>query len=415
MQKVVITGLGAITPIGNSVQAFWDALEKGTSGANLISRFDAEGFSTRFACEVKDYDAAEHFDRKEMRKIDRYSQFGLVAAKEAIADAGLSAGNIPEDRIGVIMASGIGGFETFETLTEEMQLRGGVPRPSPFFITKIIANGLAGEISIRYGFHGVNYAPVSACASSAQAIIHAYNYIRMGKADAILAGGSEAPITRASISGFSSIKALSTNNDNYRTASRPFDQDRDGFVLGEGAGAMVIESLDSARRRGAKIYAEIIGSGEKSDAYHITATHPDGLGARLAMEETLAEAGLHPNEVEHINVHATSTGMGDPSEVKALNTVFGGREATLYITATKSMTGHLLGAAGVVEAMATILPLYKSIIPPTINTVKSDLEIPAWMDLDLGGAVSREIRVALSNSFGFGGHCACIAFRKWEE
>ncbi len=414
MKRVVITGLGAVTPLGNNVPDFWTALEKGVSGAVPISRFDASGFKTQFACEVKNFDPSLYFDRKEVRKLDRYSQFGLVAAGEAIENSGIKDSGIPADRIGVIMASGIGGFETFETDTGDMNLGEEVPRPSPFFITKIIANGLAGEISIRHALRGVNYAPVSACASSTQAIIHAFNYIRLGKADAILAGGSEAPITKSSIAGFNAIKALSTNNENYAVASRPFDKDRDGFVLGEGAGAVMVESLESAQNRGATIYAEIVGGGEKSDAYHITGTHPEGLGAGLAMKEALREADLTPDQVDYVNVHATSTGIGDPSEIVALQSVFGERSETLYVSATKSMTGHLLGSAGVIEALATLLPLHRGSISPTINTVESDIEIPDWMNLCLGKAVQRKIEVAISNSFGFGGHCACLAFRKYS-
>jgi 3-oxoacyl-[acyl-carrier-protein] synthase II len=413
MRRVVITGLGAVTPLGNTVPEFWNNLLNGVSGAGIITHFNPEGFKTCFAHEVKDFDPLDFFDQKEARKLDRYSHYGIVAANQALSDSGLTGKDIPEELRGVIVASGIGGFETFENEIVGMKSLEEVPRPGPFFITKIIANGLAGEISIRNGFRGINYAPVSACASSSQALIHAFNNIRLAKADCVLAGGSEAPITRFSIAGFNAIRALSTNNEEHLTACRPFDRNRDGFVLGEGAAMILVECLESALSRGAKIYAEIIGCGERADAYHITGSHPEGLGAKLAMSESIREAGIDPEQIDYVNVHATSTILGDPPEIMALASVFANRKRKLQLSATKSMTGHMLGAAGSVEAIATVLSISENKIPPTINTQDVDIDLPVWMDLTLGKQMDMEVNYALSNSFGFGGHCASIIFKKY--
>ena len=414
MKKVVITGMGAITPIGKNVNQYWKNLLAGKSGAQKISRFDSSKFKTQFACEVKDYDPLDYFDRKEARKLDRYSQYGMISADEAIKDAALDFSKLNTTKIGVIFSSGIGGFETFEKEIINYTQSDFNPKFNPFFITKIISNGLAGMISIKHGLRGINYCPVTACASSSQSIIQAANYIRLGKAEIVIAGGSEAPITESSIGGFNAMKAMSTNNANYNTASRPFDTNRDGFVVGEGAGALVVESLDSALARNAKIYAEIVGGGESSDAYHITGTHPEGLGAYLAMESALNEANISPSKIDYINAHATSTGVGDLSEIKAIERLFQSNLHQLQISATKSMTGHLLGGTGAIEAIATCLSVQTNWIPPTINTSKVDERIPSVLNLTLGEKSSKNVKYALSNSFGFGGHCAAIILKKYE-
>lgn len=413
MKRVVITGLGAITPIGKNIKQYWENLLKGVSGANKITRFDASKFKTQFACEIKDYDPLDYFDRKEARKLDRFSQYGLISAEEAIKDAQLEFSKMDTNRIGVIFSSGIGGFETFEKEIIDYSNSNFTPRFNPFFITKIISNGLSGMISIKYGLRGVNYCPVTACASSTQSIIQSFNYIRLGKAEIIIAGGSEAPITESSIGGFNAMKAMSINNENFGSASKPFDTNRDGFVVGEGAGAIIIESLDSALKRNAKIYAEIIGGGESSDAYHITGTHPEGLGAYLAMENAIKEANITPEKVDYINAHATSTGLGDLSEIKAIERLFKSNIDEIQISATKSMTGHLLGGTGVIEAVSTCLSVKTDLIPPTINTIEVDKEISKKLNLSLGKKSSKIIDYALSNSFGFGGHCAALILKKY--
>jgi len=415
MKRVVITGLGAITPIGNNVKDYWENLLKGKSGANKITRFDSSKFKTQFACEIKDYNPLDFFDRKEARKLDRFSQYGLISAEEAIKDAKLDFSKLDTNRIGVIFSSGIGGFETFESEIKSYTNNNFNPRFNPFFISKIISNGLSGQISINYGLRGVNYCPVTACASSTQSLIQAFNYIKLNKADIIITGGSEALITEASIGGFNAMKAMSTNNENYSSASKPFDANRDGFVVGEGAGALIIESLDSAIKRNANIYAEIVGGGESSDAYHITGTHPDGLGAYLAMENSLKEAIIAPEEIDYINAHATSTGIGDISEIKAIEKLFKNNISTIQINATKSMTGHLLGGTGAIEAIATCLSVNTNLIPPTINTTEVDKNISPKLNLSLGKKSSKIITHALSNSFGFGGHCAAILLKKYKE
>ncbi len=413
MKRVVITGLGAITPIGKNTKEYWNNLLKGVSGANKITRFDASRFKTQFACEIKDFEPLDYFDRKEARKLDLFSQYGLISTNEAIKDAKLDFSKLDTNRIGVIFSSGIGGFETFEKEVVDFTQRDFQPKFNPFFIPKIISNGLSGQISIKYGLHGINYCPVTACASSTQSIIQAFNYIRWGKSDIIITGGSEAPITETSIGGFNAMKAMSTNNENYSLASKPFDKNRDGFVVGEGAGTLIIESLDSAIKRGAKIYAEIIGGGESSDAFHITGTHPEGLGAYLAMERGIQEANITPEKVDYINAHATSTGLGDLSEIKAIEKLFKSNLDQIQISASKSMTGHLLGGTGAIEAISTCLSVNTDLIPPTINTSEVDEKIPKEMNLSLNGKASREINYALSNSFGFGGHCASLILIKY--
>ncbi|MCS7000733.1 MAG: beta-ketoacyl-ACP synthase II [Bacteroidota bacterium] len=415
MRRVVITGLGALTPIGNSVPAYWEALRTGRSGAGPITRFDATKFRTRFACEVKGFDPLTVMDRREVTRTDPFCQYALAAAQECIADAQLDLERVNRDRIGVIWSSGIGGLVTLEEQIGGYYRGDGTPRFSPLFIPKMISDMAAGLISIRYGFRGPNFCAVSACASSSHSIIEAFNYIRLGKADAIIAGGSEASVTPSAIGGFSAMKALSERNDSPETASRPFDRERDGFVLGEGAGALLLEELEHARRRGARIYAEIVGAGATADAYHITAGHPDGIGIKLALAECLREANLPPTAVDHINLHATSTPVGDPAEAKAIVDFFGDHVANISLSATKSMTGHLLGAAGAIEAIATVLAIVHQTVPPTINIVERDPEIDPRLDLTENVARPRRIEVALSNTFGFGGHNAIIAFRRYAE
>lgn len=415
MRRVVVTGMGALTPIGNNLQDFWKGLVDGVSGAGLITHFDTSKFKTKFACEIKNYDPANHFDRKESRKMDRYTQYAHVAAEEAVKDAALDPDATDKDRSGVIWASGIGGIETILEEVKGFVTGDGTPRFSPFFIPKMISDIAAGMLSIKYGFRGPNFATVSACASSTNAIIDAYYYILLGKADLFIAGGSEASINPPGIGGFNSMQAMSTNNEEYATASRPFDVTRDGFVIGEGAGALILEELEHAKARGARIYAEVIGSGLTADAYHITAPHPDGMGAINVMKQAISEAGLKPSDVDYINVHGTSTPLGDIAETKAIISLFGEHAYKLNISATKSMTGHLLGAAGAVEAIATIMAVGNDIVPPTINFRNPDPAIDQNLNLTLNKAQQRPIRVALSNNFGFGGHNASILVRKFEE
>lgn len=415
MRRVVVTGMGALTPIGNNLQEFWNSLADGTSGAALITHFDTGKFKTKFACELKNYNPADYFDRKESRKMDRYAQYAHIAADEAVKDAGLDPEATDKDRSGVIWGSGIGGIETFLEEVKGYVTGDGTPRFSPFFIPKMISDIAAGLISIKYGFRGPNFATVSACASSTNALIDAYYYILLGKADLFIAGGSEASISPAGIGGFNAMQAMSTNNDEFASASRPFDVTRDGFVIGEGAGALILEELGHAKARGAKIYAEVIGSGLTADAYHITAPHPDGMGAVNVMKQAIEEAGLKPSDVDYINVHGTATPLGDIAEIKAILNVFGDHAYKLNISATKSMTGHLLGAAGAIEAITTIMAVVHDTVPPTINFRNPDPAIDQNLNLTLNKAQKRPVRVALSNNFGFGGHNASILIRKFEE
>ncbi|WP_138429987.1 beta-ketoacyl-ACP synthase II [Fodinibius saliphilus] len=415
MKRVVITGLGALTPIGSNTSEYWNGLLNGQSGANKITRFDTTKFKTNFACELKKYDPTSYFDKKEIRRLDRFNQYGLIAAEQAINDAGLNFNKLNTDRTGVIFSSGIGGFETFEKETLSYAENDYTPQFNPFFIPKIIANGIAGQLSIKYKLRGVNYTPVTACASSTNGLIQAFNYIKWDKADLIITGGAEAPITESSIGGFNTMRALSTDNSNFKTASCPFDTDRDGFVLGEGAGALVIESLENALKRDATIYAEIVGGGESSDAHHIVATHPEGEGALLAMSKAIEEAKITPSHIDYINAHATSTGLGDLSEIKAIERLFKKDLDQLQISASKSMIGHLLGAAGAVEAIATCLSLNNNLIPPTINTRTIDDQIPSPINLTLKTKIQKKITYALSNSFGFGGHCSAVVMKKYNR
>lgn len=414
LKRVVVTGLGAITPLGNNVQEYWNGLVNGVSGANIITRFDPEKFKTRFACEVKGYDVANHFDRKEGRKLDLYAQFAMVAAEEAYRDAGIDAEKIDLDRAGVIWGSGIGGLDTFLTECGNYAKGDGTPRFNPFFIPKMIADIASGHISIRYGFRGPNFTTVSACASSTNALIDSFNYIRMGKADIIISGGSEAAVNQAGVGGFNAMHALSERNDDFKTASRPFDVNRDGFVLGEGAGSIILEEYEHAVKRGAKIYAEMVGGGLSADAHHITAPHPEGLGALNVMRNALIDAEMKPEDIDYINVHGTSTPLGDIAESKAILGVFSEHAYKLNISSTKSMTGHLLGAAGAIEAIACIMSVKDSIIPPTINHFDDDPEIDNKLNFTFNTAQKREVRAALSNTFGFGGHNASVIFRKYN-
>lgn len=414
LKRVVVTGLGALTPIGNNVSDYWNALINGVSGAGPITHFDASKFKTRFACEVKGYDAGNHFDRKEARKLDPYAQYAMVVAHEAFLDAGLDTAPVDPDRAGVIWGSGIGGLLTFQEECFEFAKGDGTPRFNPFFIPKMIADIASGHISIRYGYRGPNFTTVSACASANNAMIDGFNYIRLGKADIIVTGGSEAAVNEAGIGGFNALHALSVNNENYATASRPFDKDRDGFVLGEGGGAIILEEYEHAVKRGAKIYAEVVGGGLSADAYHITAPHPEGLGALNVMRAALSDAGLQPSDIDYINVHGTSTPLGDMAETKAIKTVFGEHAYNLNISSTKSMTGHLLGAAGAIEAIASILAVKNGIVPPTINHFTDDPEIDNKLNFTFNKAQKREIRAALSNTFGFGGHNTSVIFKAYK-
>lgn len=413
LKRVVVTGLGSLTPIGNDTATMWRAMLNGVSGAGPITRFDATKFKCKIACEVKDFNPTDYFDRKDIRKLDLFSQYGLVASEEAINDSGLTDDNVDKSRVGVIWGSGNGGVITFQEEVREYERSECVPRFSPFFCTRMISNICAGLISIKHGFRGPNYCTVAACASSAAAISDAFNLLRLGKADVIIAGGSEAAVAECSIGGFGSMQALSFRNDDPATASRPFDKDRDGFVLAEGAGALVLEEMEHALQRGAKIYAELTGCGLSADAFHITASHPDGQGAYEAMKQAIEESGMSLTDVDHINTHGTSTPIGDISEPKAIARLFGDYAKQINLNSTKSMTGHLLGAAGSVEAIATILAIKNGIIPPTINHFTDDPNIEP-LNFTFNKAVKRDVRFALSNAFGFGGHNVCLAFRKFE-
>ena len=411
-RRVVVTGLGALTPIGNSVPSYWEGLISGKSGAAPITYFDATDFKTQFACELKGFNPLDHFDRKEARKQDRFTQYALVSSDEAILDAGITSENVDQDRVGVIWGAGIGGLETFQNEVLNFADNDRKPRFNPFFIPKLIADIAPGMISIKHGFRGPNFATVSACASSSNALIDALNYIRLDHADVIVAGGSEAGVTYAGIGGFNAMHALSTRNDDPVTASRPFDKNRDGFVLGEGAGAIILEEYEHAKARGAKIYCELAGGGLSADAHHMTAPHPEGLGAKNVMINCLRNANLQPTDVDAINMHGTSTPLGDIAESKAIQEVFGDHAYNININSTKSMTGHLLGAAGAVEAIASILAIKKNIVPPTINHQTPDENIDPKLNFTFGEAQKREVKVTLSNTFGFGGHNACVIFKE---
>jgi 3-oxoacyl-[acyl-carrier-protein] synthase II len=415
LKRVVVTGLGALTPIGNTLDQFWANLTAGVSGAAIITRFDPSKFKTKFACELKGFKIEDHFERKEGRKIDPYAQYGLVASAEAIKDSGLNLDTVNKDRVGVIWGSGIGGLDTFLEECGNYAKGDGTPRFNPFFIPKMIVDILSGHISIKYGFRGPNFTTVSACASSTNSLIDAYTYIRLGKADVMVAGGSEAAVNPAGIGGFNAMKALSERNDSPETASRPFDKDRDGFVMGEGAGSIILEELGHALNRGAKIYAEVVGGGMTADAYHMTAPHPEGLGAINVMRLALEDAGLLPTDIDYINVHGTSTPLGDIAETKAILQVFGEHAYKLNISATKSMTGHLLGAAGAVEAIASIMAVKTGVIPPTINHFTDDPELDNKLNFTFNKAQHKPIKAALSNTFGFGGHNASVIVRKFED
>lgn len=418
LKRVVITGLGAVTPLGNDVASTWEAAKAGRSGAAPITHFDASKFKTQFACEVKNFDANEHFDRKKARQLDLYAQYGVVAARQAVADAKLDGEDIDKNRVGVIVAAGIGGLHTFELEAGyyAMHEESG-PRYNPFFIPKMIADIASGHVSMEYGFHGPNYGVVSACASSNNAIIDAFNLIRLGKADAIVAGGAEAAIYPAGVGGFNAMHALSTRNDSPETASRPFSASRDGFVMGEGSAILVLEELEHALKRGAHIYAEVAGGGMSADAYHLTATHPEGLGAKLAMQNALDDAGLKTTDIDYINVHGTSTPVGDVSEIKAIVDLFGDHAKKLNISSTKSMTGHLLGATGALEAMFSVLAVKEDIVPPTINHEEGDKDenIDYSLNFTFNKAQERTVNVALSNAFGFGGHNATVIVKKFAK
>lgn len=415
LKRVVVTGLGALTPIGNTVREYWDALAEGVSGANEITRFDAEKFRTKFACEVKDFNVNDYIDRKDARKMDPFTHYAMVVADEAMKDSGLIDEKFDVDRAGVIWGSGIGGISTFLKETRSYVEGDGTPRISPFFVPMMIADISCGYISIKYGLRGPNFATVSACASANHAITDAFNYIRLGKADIMVTGGSEAAVNEMAMGGFNSMKALSERNDDYKTASRPFDKDRDGFVLGEGAAALILEEYEHAKARGAKIYAEVAGAGLSADAYHITAPHPEGLGARNVMKYALDDAGMKPEDLDYVNVHGTSTPLGDISETKAIRHVFGDHAYNLNISSTKSMTGHLLGAAGAIEALACIMAINEGIVPPTINHFTDDEAFDPNLNFTFNNAQKREVRAALSNTFGFGGHNVSLILKKLDE
>jgi len=413
MRRVVITGLGALTPIGETIDSFWDGLKNGKSGAGPITKFDTENFKAKFACELKDYNPLDHFDRKELRKYDPFSQYALVSTDQAVKDAELNFDEVDKTRVGVIWGSGNGGIQTFQDQMAEFCDGDGTPRFTPYFIPRILVDIASGILSIKYGLQGVNFCPVSACATSNTALIEAFNYIKWDKADLIISGGSEAAINQASIGGFSSARALSTKNDTPESASMPFDVDRDGFVMGEGAGSLIVEEYEHALKRGAKIYAEIVGGGMAADAYHLTGTHPEGEGAVLGMREALREAGIGPNDIDHINMHATSTPLGDRSELIAAQRVFGD-DSNVTISATKSMTGHLLGAAGAIEAIACVKSLQEDYIPPTINTRNIEPDFADLFDFPIGEGRSKVVNYAMSNTFGFGGHIASIVLKKYS-
>ncbi len=415
LKRVVVTGLGALTPLGNTVEETWNGMVNGVSSADDITHFDASEFKTKFACEVKGFNALDYFDRKEARKYDPYAQYGLVAAEQAVVDSGVDLEKINKNRVGVIWASGIGGITTFQEEVKGWALGSGVPRFNPFFIPKMIADIAAGHISIKFGFRGPNYATVSACASSANSLADAFNYIRLGKADMFVTGGSEASIIEGGVGGFNAMHAISTRNDDPKTGSRPFDKDRDGFVLGEGGCAVFFEEYEHAIKRGARIYAEVAGAGLSADAYHMTSPHPEGLGASLSMQAALEDAELNPEDIEHINTHGTSTPLGDISEPLAIKTAFGDHAYKININSTKSMTGHLLGAAGAVEAIATILAIQNNVVPPTINHFTDDPDIDNKLNFTYHNAQERVINAALSNTFGFGGHNVSLIFKKFEK
>ena len=415
LKRVVVTGLGALTPIGNNIEQYWEGLVNGKSGAAPITHFDAGKFKTQFACEVKNFDVTQHMHRKEARRLDKYAQYAMVAADEAIVDSKLDLENIDKTRVGVIWGAGIGGIETFHNEVKDFTEGDGTPRFNPFFIPKMIADIAPGHISIKHGFMGPNYTTVSACASSANAIIDALNYIRLGHCDVIVTGGSEAAIIQSGVGGFNALQALSTNNENATSASKPFDANRDGFVLGEGAGSLILEDYEYAKARGAKIYAEVIGGGLSSDAYHMTAPHPEGIGVVAVMNNCLKNAGIQPEEVDAINTHGTSTPLGDVAELKAIGKVFGDHAKNININSTKSMTGHLLGAAGAIEAIASVLSIEHGIIPPTINHTTPDENIDPELNLTLNKAQKRDVKIAMSNTFGFGGHNACVLLKKLDE
>lgn len=414
LKRVVVTGMGALTPLGNSLEAYWEGLISGRSGAAPITQFDATLFKTQFACELKGFNVEEHMDKKEARKLDQFSQYAMVSSTEAMADSGLMEANPNLDRIGVIWGSGIGGLKTFQEEAREFFRGDGTPRFNPFFIPKMIADIAAGHISIKYGLRGPNYVTVSACASSTNAIIDAFNLIRLGKADAIVTGGSEAAVNEMGMGGFNALKALSTRNDDPQTASRPFDAERDGFVLGEGAGALILEEYEHAIKRDARIYAEVIGGGMSGDAYHMTAPHPDGIGARNTMLAAIDDAEISAEQIDYVNVHGTSTPLGDVAEVKAIQQVFGEHAYKLNISSTKSMTGHLLGAAGAIEAIACIMAVKNDIIPPTINHFNDDPELDQQLNFTFNTAQKRVVNVALSNTFGFGGHNTSVIVKKFK-
>ncbi|MFM2015221.1 MAG: beta-ketoacyl-ACP synthase [Bacteroidota bacterium] len=413
-RRIVVTGIGALTPIGNNVETYWNNLINGVSGADMITQFDASKFKTRFACEIKGFDPTEFMDRKEARKLDRFAQIALVASDQAVLDAGITKENVDHDRVGVIFASGIGGLTTFTEEVTNFVNGDGTPRFNPFFIPKMILDIAAGQISMRHGFRGPNYAVVSACASSTNAIISAMDNLKLGKADIIITGGAEAVIGIAGMGGFNAMKAMSERNDDPKTASRPYDKDRDGFVMGEASGVLVLEELEHAIRRGAKIYCEVVGGGATADAYHLTAPHPEGLGAKNVMNAALRDAGMQANEIDYINTHGTSTPLGDIAEAKAITDVFGEHAYNLNISATKSMTGHCLGAAGVIEAIACIQSVIHDIVPPTINHFTDDPDLDPRLNFTFNKAEKRVVNAALSNTFGFGGHNACVIVKKYK-
>ena len=414
-KRIVVTGIGALTPIGNSLDAYWDSLINGVSGADMITQFDASKFKTRFACEIKGFDATEFMDRKEARKLDRFAQIALVASDQAVADAGITENNVDHDRVGVIFASGIGGLNTFSEEVTNFVQGDGTPRFNPFFIPKMILDIAAGQISMKHGFRGPNFAVVSACASSTNAMVTAMDTLKLGKADIIITGGAESVIGAAGIGGFNAMKAMSERNDDPKTGSRPYDKDRDGFIMGEASGVLVLEELEHAKKRGAKIYCEVVGGGATADAYHLTAPHPDGLGAKNVMIAALRDANMQPSDIDYINTHGTSTPLGDIAETKAITAVFGEHAYALNISSTKSMTGHCLGAAGVIEAIACIQAVIHDIVPPTINHFTDDPELDSRLNFTFNKAQKRTINAALSNTFGFGGHNACVIVKKFKD
>jgi len=414
-KRIVVTGIGALTPIGNSLDEYWNNLINGVSGAEMITQFDASKFKTRFACEIKGFDATEHMDRKEARKLDRFAQIALVASDQAVADAGITENNVDHDRVGVIFASGIGGLNTFTDEVTNFVQGDGTPRFNPFFIPKMILDIAAGQISMKHGFRGPNFAVVSACASSTNAMVTAMDTLKLGKADIIITGGAESVIGAAGIGGFNAMRAMSERNDDPKTASRPYDKDRDGFIMGEASGVLVLEELEHAKKRGAKIYCEVVGGGATADAYHLTAPHPEGLGAKNVMIAALKDANMQPSDIDYINTHGTSTPLGDIAETKAIISVFGEHAYALNISSTKSMTGHCLGAAGVIEAIACIQSVIHDIVPPTINHFTDDPELDSRLNFTFNKAQKRTINAALSNTFGFGGHNACVIVKKYKD